>query len=53
MKKNMSEKILNKYRSKNINALRRSSTKTSEIGGKRSLLEFFLVNILHRHSSTL
>ena len=53
MKKKGSEKILNKYRWKNINALRRLSTKASKVGGKPSPRKFFWVNILYRNSFTL
>ena len=37
---------------KNINALRRWNTKASKVGGKRSPLRFFLVNILYRNLFT-
>ena len=53
IKKKSSEKIVNKYWWKNINALRRWSTKASKVGGKRSLFEICLVNILQRNSLTL
>ena len=45
MKKNSSEKVLN-IDEKNINALRRCSTKASNVSGKRSPLKFLLLDII-------
>ena len=45
--------LINSVLMKNINALRRWSTKTSKVGDKQSLLKFFLVKVLHRNWSTL
>ena len=53
MKKKSSEKVLNKFWWKNINALRRWSAEASKGDGKQSPLKFFLVNILYRNSFAL
>ena len=38
---------------KNISALNRRSINASKVDGKRSLLKFFLINMLYRNSLTL
>ena len=53
MRKKISGKILNKYLGKNINVLRRSSTRIPKADGKQFLLDFSLVNILYHEPDLL